>query len=581
MILLPQQAALRLEGQSANSGSIHIEYWQAKHARPVDVNIGHACRAVGNGLVLELSVESGVCVPERVEIEIFWPHTTASVRLLLPFPAKGVRATDGAGQELPKGALIAVQQLLGTRLMVLGGHHTANITLTISARHGKLQRVHHLRNLPGAISLVVRLQDYVTDISHLLSSDDCPDAIVKILIRIGGKEHFTLNVARYAARLHRGDTNVRLEAFGDGDLDPEKLSTLPILAARLERPGDEAILLVVSDTGGNANGTWEFSPESREAGSWLIYPGEDALVPFRPTLWTVFGEVETSSVVSGAMAITDTKERENAIDEVIQAMASDFNHPSWLELEQLASLIGHLPLATLDIWRRFAHFPMAMSALAFRFGRFPSGFAERFAEELPFTWESIPLACWKTSMNLLRYQCVCLFGDTDGTYISRTHVETKIKDLQFAHGALAYMLGIASAVINPDAARSILGLKLVVGPQANQRLFDGDNSLLMVLRRAHANDEWPTECNSIAADARSDSTLKQFLHTPAVDYVDGVVNFPLLLAVKAATNKTGEWLCEPAKIDILRTHRAFDPDWFDEAYNQTIARCLAEGLIDV
>jgi hypothetical protein len=32
-------------------------------------------------------------------------------------------------------------------------------------------------------------------------------------------------------------------------------------------------------------------------------------------------------------------------------------------------------------------------------------------------------------------------------------------------------------------------------------------------------------------------------------------------------------------IHDLRTHIAFDQDWFTEAYNLTIARCLSTGLL--
>ena len=31
---------------------------------------------------------------------------------------------------------------------------------------------------------------------------------------------------------------------------------------------------------------------------------------------------------------------------------------------------------------------------------------------------------------------------------------------------------------------------------------------------------------------------------------------------------------------MLRACRSFDPDWFAEAFNLTIARCLADGLLD-
>jgi hypothetical protein len=58
-----------------------------------------------------------------------------------------------------------------------------------------------------------------------------------------------------------------------------------------------------------------------------------------------------------------------------------------------------------------------------------------------------------------------------------------------------------------------------------------------------------------------------------------VINMPILLAVKAANNETDIWFKNTNHIHLLRTHRAFDIDWFDEAYNRIIASCLADGII--
>jgi hypothetical protein len=62
--------------------------------------------------------------------------------------------------------------------------------------------------------------------------------------------------------------------------------------------------------------------------------------------------------------------------------------------------------------------------------------------------------------------------------------------------------------------------------------------------------------------------------------LDSEINLPLVVSSQMVLNKTAEWFHDPAMIHALRTHRAFDPDWFDEAFNQTIARCLADGLLD-
>jgi len=73
--------------------------------------------------------------------------------------------------------------------------------------------------------------------------------------------------------------------------------------------------------------------------------------------------------------------------------------------------------------------------------------------------------------------------------------------------------------------------------------------------------------------------VASYLHTPSIAEQDGVINLPILLALSAASLPTGVDLGNPSRIDALRTHYSFDPEWFDEAFNQTIARLLADGII--
>jgi len=236
MVVLPQNARLEVECQNASTGTLRMVGWGAVQGRVLTARVGCTSRADGADLALNLRAE-GERTPESVEVEVLWRHTTIPVRLSLPFPAKGVRAYDEQSQELRTGALLAVTRLMGTRLAVLAGQQSPRITLEISGQNGGRARTYVLRSLPGAVSLEVRLQDYATDIQHLLSADDNPDASARAVVRIGGTEHFRLEIARFGARLIRGDSGVSLDTGGFQALDPETLASLPVLALRLERPG--------------------------------------------------------------------------------------------------------------------------------------------------------------------------------------------------------------------------------------------------------------------------------------------------------------------------------------------------------
>lgn len=579
LVVLPKDAALSMEFRDAVSGAIKLENWGATTARVLSDGVRLESRKENNVLTLSLSVPLGERTPERIEVEVFWPHTTAPARLILPFPAKGVRAFDSDGEELYAGAPLAAQQLAGVRLLVLGGHQNTRMTLEMRTKNGKPVRVHQLCALPGALSVEVRLQDYTTDIQHLLSSDDSPDANVRVILRIGGVQNFKLDVARYAAKLDKNGSDISLDATGCKMLTPVETSKLPVLALRLERPGDEAIPLKYCTTEGVPNGLWAFASDTREAGSWIIYPGPDAELPFRPTLWTIPGMVESETQLTRAIGIPNQSEREAALDKVIDEMAADFLDPCWIEIERLAGQVGHLPLATLDLWRRFARSPTGMAALALRFCSLPSGFLDRFAQELPFAWEAVPFIAWKQAMECLQRQCIGSFGDEAGALIFRTHLDSRIKDTTATHGALHFLLGIASTGYSPETKQQIQALRYF-GNTAALQLFDGEESLLMRLRRLHADDEWPTGFNPILVQTHSQPDVAGFMNSEKLGFSDGAINMPLLLAAQAATSQTGNWFADPATIHVLRAHRAFDPEWFDEAYNLTVARCLAAGLLD-
>ncbi len=100
----------------------------------------------------------------------------------------------------------------------------------------------------------------------------------------------------------------------------------------------------------------------------------------------------------------------------------------------------------------------------------------------------------------------------------------------------------------------------------------------MALRRIHAEDDWPTGFNTFLSKVKSESQIMKYLFQSALAFQNGIINMPLMLAVHSVTNQTDDWFADTANIHLLRKYRAFDPDWFDEAYNQTVAHCLADGL---
>ncbi|MBW9249075.1 MAG: hypothetical protein GJU72_08395 [Acidithiobacillus ferriphilus] len=579
MLLLPEDATVTIHSRNTHSGTICLANWKATTAKVLTPDVHLATHLKGDDLNLDLSIPPGSLISEYLEIEVHWSHNTTPARVTLPFPVQGVLAFDSAGAVLPNDSLLAAHLLTGVRLYVLAEQ---NVSINLELNMGSDINTFPLHLPSNSARLEIPLQEYAADIQALLSLNNSPDALVMLSVRIGGAEEFQIRLARYAARLEKNNGNICLETSGLRTLSPGMLAALPVLALRLERPGDEAILLVSSSSEGVANGVWDFAPETREAGAWLIYPGPDAKLPFRPTLWVVRGENTADTDLGRAIGLMEQGSREAALDTAIQMMAANFLEPSWVDVDRLTSQIGHLSLSTLDLWRKFALNPYSMAALALRLAKLPQGFLDRFAQELPFAWEVVPFVAWEQAIKCLANQCEQAIGQDTWELVFQTHLRSRIQDLSARYGALDYLLGIASAEYLPENMKQLQGLA-ALGSQSMHRLFEGENGLMMQLRRFHANDMWPTGFNAIIerVSAFNLGEIESNLCPISFGYQDGGINLPLLLANQVALNQSLEWLSDPCCIQILRAHRAFDPDWFDEAFNLVIARCLSDGILSI
>ncbi len=425
----------------------------------------------------------------------------------------------------------------------------------------------------------IRLQDYLSDIQQLFSVSELPDARIMVEICVQRALMFTLQLARYSATLERDGDSIRLDIEGLKSQQIQDLERLSVLALRLESPGDEAVTLEPSVSEGVATGSWLFSPQLRSPGSWLVYPASKSKLPFRPTLWFVDGELSEDEGLSGTFSIANEQAREQRIDEIIETLASDFLNEDWEKVEQLAGHVAHLPLPTLDIWRCFSHSPLGMAALALRLSSLKPEFIIRFSQELPFAWETIPFEGWQAAMSQLDAQCVELFGEQCGPAVLKPHLCRRIQLLKSLNGALAFLLGIAAKEWLPETQREVDALKFL-GQQTTRILFEGENSKLMELRRRHADDQWPQDLQSLWSSIDLDPRFESCLHTGAEGFRTWVINIPIILAVQTMTNKTINWFHDAELIHALRNYQAFDPDWFEDAYNQTVAHCFAHGLLD-
>jgi hypothetical protein len=290
--------------------------------------------------------------------------------------------------------------------------------------------------------------------------------------------------------------------------------------------------------------------------------------------------MRAESMLSKAMEHAEYTLRQNALQKIVAQLSIDFLDPGWQDVEQMAGQLGHLSLTALDLWRCFARSSHGMAALAFRLGSMPRDFFIRFDRELPFSWEIVPYSVWERVMSTLQTQCISSFGDQLGRKVLLQHIKDVSGKLIDDHPGLQFMLGLAGGVCNPEAQQERVALQFAVGPQAAAELFEGESCHLQKLLRNHANDQWPRTDMDIVTKASHHPLYSSYLCPQSFGFHDLIINLPILLAVQCADGTSGEWLQNSGRIGTLRTCQAFDYDWFSVAYNLTIARCLADGLMD-
>ena len=272
VLVLPKSANVEFRPGDAVSGSVRFSDWGIARVRVTTEGIDQNLVLTEGDALLDVSVLEDQRAPDLIELEAYWPHSTVPARFRLPFPAHGVRVFDGEGRSLANNSLLAVQQLHGVRILVSGGQANCRAEMKILDSAGKHTRRYQLRALPSALSMEIRLQDYLSDIQQLFSVSDVPDARITIQVSVQGALMFTLLLARYSATLERDGDSIRLDTEGLRSQQIQDLERLSVLAVRLESPGDEAVTLEPFLSEGVATGGWLFSPQLRSPGSWLVYP---------------------------------------------------------------------------------------------------------------------------------------------------------------------------------------------------------------------------------------------------------------------------------------------------------------------
>lgn len=604
VVLLPESAGTAIEpGDNPNRGTLRFQSWGLL---AVECDTEHVtCRLSSEGAKLSVALEyvGPDNPPEWVHFRGLWRENTSEARFRAPFPSRGIRVIDPNGQHLKDNALLAINKITGVRMLgFLGNSSRAELRLGLHRgdhANPSNQIVTQLAANSGLSRIEVRLIDYADQIQRMLASADVLDAIVSVRLRLGTGESETIRIARYAFELSRHSSPPEVSLYQEdvAQLSLEEIEALPILAIRLDSPGEEPIRLSPTYSEGTVTGHWAFPVTTLTPGPWLIYPGVESPIMFRPMLWPVRiadpeknnaecnsqdpAESEPTIGLTTALAISAESDRITAIDEAIMSLAKDFLAPGWTLVDQLADLLGHLPLSTLDLWRRFTHSVFGMAALAMRFGNLPQGFSERFSNELPFVWESIPLDAWVNAMRSTVRQGNCWYGEETGHIVVTAYLDKRIQTLASSCPSLRVLLEAARAIATTSINQEF---RLVQQGFMNQvfadQLFTGEDSRVQQLLRNNAEEDWPSGFSEEISFAKKNGA-SDFFCKERFGFHDPIINLPIYLALCASGAFEFSLAASEKSVRTIREFQSFDPDWFAEAFDLTIARCISSGAIKI
>jgi len=221
--------------------------------------------------------------------------------------------------------------------------------------------------------------------------------------------------------------------------------------------------------------------------------------------------------------------------------------------------------------------------MAMRFTIWRIDFLIRFAQELPFAWECVTFESWDRAITCLLRQLDRQCGLEDGAVVFKAHLQARHDALGALYPTIADVLGIACAQYLPDPLMAqVRALRAIGWSGDRSELFRGTDSPMMKLRRRHTHEgaRWPTGLLDFFANHPVTSLIEDLIYLDRDGpYRVSVLNLPVVLAIDVASGDSAYWRT-PDSVELVRTHRVFDPEWFDEAYRMTIARCLARGVIE-
>jgi hypothetical protein len=493
--------------------------------------------------IIEFIESPDVDIPESFQMKLQSNAFSDEVELRIPYPLNEFYFYDTSGQVLNNRQNLFLQKLHGVRLAI-PNHSNKSVTNTLHLKlvdrfldeAVQIGKPIKKEPLSGNIPLI-RFQD---QISMLFSLTENIDARVEVSC-----QQKLVEIRQFSSK-PRFITENKTVSIKTTEVE---IHTVDAKAIRLDLPFSKD---QIDDLNHVSNGEWEL-PEGE--GVWLIYPGCDSSQLFRPIAYKTIpeGNVEVFSVDEiHQSAILPREQRLEALGQVIDQMCTDFNHPDWNRLHELYKETKHLPLATIDIWKVFAHHDLGLIGLALRL---PKEIIKQLTEEFSIIWYQISIDKWVECFNRYKNYVQEHYPEQSEFLLNYTldHIDNMLE-----LPSVRWMLEGNNQSIPHDTLKSLV-LEKLNGKEGSPGV-----------RGRHDQEKWPDQLKDklISSFIQLPQEIRHLLPLPQSihSYQQPVIYLPFILAVASTTSLIQ--LPEFSAIERFRMMKItdFDEAWFKEIY---------------
>lgn len=591
--IVPATSVIRFEpGHNNRCGAIELRGFGLEDCGlECPSGVGAKRQDIDGGFRFELSCTEQP--PASIPFYLLWSGRR-EIRLDVSYPARGVRFIGRDGRVLNSDEKVHVSQLGGVLVQVMEPErHHVKYLIEASVLSRQINYASYQLKSEGPYLAEVAPGRHEFDLRTLeercrllFSGTKDLDAWIRVGVLSSTGDQFPqkIYIARYDLTLQpdkqTGEVSVPEE---ERVSTSELVSKIQIKVFPLGCPEVEEMETLDS----TSEGVWQFAPDRRTKGPWLLTGWSGEWSRTRPLCWTVQGDeairgAESPESLEGCVSIADYQERKDQIDKVLQKLKFAPGHEDWKKIFAYFNLTRHLPAPTFDVLVRAAKNPEIAAACLINASEEVFDDVWTGLERLPFVWALVPVKHWLQAAKIKQEYLSGIYHEVAG--ILHQPVESLIeRDFQeFFNQSQLRFSGIkpvaqliASSVLSVPLSSTELA-PMTSGAFRNVLVAHGIADPAQTLMQIHAEDYWP-ELPGLLENwwPKYAPQVPEELHslwriTQNSGYRASILNAPIAAALSAAFNL---YMNKYFRFNIRRL-RDFDRNWFDSAYGCALACCI-------